>query len=292
MGTVTRQRYRLSNGAELSFLAAGEASRPAVLLLHGLPNSARMFEDVMSELSKDAYLIAPDLPGFGESDVLPTVSFAAFGGAISELMDHLAIEPRYIYLHDYGAPVGFHIAMQAPEKVLGLIVQNANAYLTGHGPGWAETKAFWAHPTPENTAAATAHLTFEGTRDQYIAHVPPDLAARISPERWEEDWRVMCLPGRMETQLALLRDYGNYIARFDTLAEYLRRRQPPALMIWGRHDPYFELEETLSWMRDLPRMEAHILDAGHLLLETHSAPAAPLMRDFIGRTQKKREDAG
>ncbi|KKX34344.1 alpha/beta hydrolase [Rhizobium sp. LC145] len=288
MGTVTRQRFRLSNGAELSFLTAGEASRPAVLLLHGLPNSARMFRDVMSELAETAYLIAPDLPGFGESDVLPAVSFAAFGDAVSELMDHLAIGPRHIYLHDYGAPVGFRIAMQAPEQVLGLIIQNANAHLTGHGPNWAETKAFWAHPTPENEAAATAHLTFEGTRDQYIAHVPPDIAARISPERWEEDWRVMSLPGRMETQYALLKDYGNYIARFDDLAEYLARWQPPSVMIWGRHDPYFELAEVLSWMQDLPRMDAHILDSGHLLLETHSAEAAPLMRDFIRRTEGRR----
>lgn len=238
----------------------------------------------MPELSQAAYVIAPDLPGFGESDVLPAVSFPALGQTISELLDRLAVGPLYVYLHDYGAPVGFHIAMQAPERVLGLIVQNANAHRTGFGPGWAGTIAYWSQPNPENEAAATAHLTFEGTRDQYLADVPPDVAARISAESWEEDWRVMCLPGRMETHRALIADYVHYADRFDAIAEYLARWQPPSLMLWGRHDAFFDLAEILSWMRALPRMEAHIFDAGHMLLETHPAAAASLMLDFIRRS--------
>jgi pimeloyl-ACP methyl ester carboxylesterase len=280
----TGQRFRLSSGSELCFFTAGEVSRPAVLLLHGLPNSSRMFREVASALSQEAYLIAPDLPGFGASGVLPAPSFAAFAQAISELLQHLGIGPRYIYLHDYGAPVGFQIAMQAPDKVLGLIVQNANAHRSGHGPAWAATQAYWARPTPENEAKAMAHLTFEGTRDQYISGVPEDVAARIPAERWVEDWRVMNLPGRMATQHALVKDYGNYVARFGEIAGYLTRQQPPALMLWGRHDAFFDLAETLSWMQALPRMEAHIFDAGHLLLETHSAEAAPLILDFIRRS--------
>ncbi len=284
MPAPTRQRLRLSGGTELSFITAGQATRPAVLLLHGFPSSARMFREVVPELSQAAYVIAPDLPGFGESGVLPAASFPAFGQAIAELLDHLAIGPRYIYLHDFGAPVGFHIAMQAPERVLGLIVQNANAHRTGFGPQWAETMAYWSQPTPENTAKATAHLTFEGTRDQYVAHVPPDVAARIPPERWEEDWRVMQLPGRLDIQRALIADYPHYVARFDAIGEYLARWQPPALMLWGRHDAFFDLAEVLSWMQRLPRMEAHVLDAGHLLLETHAAAAASLMLAFIRRT--------
>jgi pimeloyl-ACP methyl ester carboxylesterase len=238
-----------------------------------------------------AHVIAPDLPGFGDSDVLPAASFPAFGQAISELLDRLTIGPRYVYLHDYGAPVGFHIAMQAPERVLGLIVQNANAHRTGFGPGWAATLAYWSQPNPENEAAATAHLTFEGTRDQYVSGVPADVAERIPAERWEEDWRVMSSPGRMDTQRALLADYAHYVARFDAIADYLARWQPPSLMVWGRHDAFFDLAEVVSWMRALPRMEAHILDAGHLLLETHAAPAVSLMLDFIRRTQRERESA-
>jgi pimeloyl-ACP methyl ester carboxylesterase len=242
----------------------------------------------MPGLARVAYVIAPDLPGFGESDVLPAPAFGAFGQAITEVLDQLAIGPRYIYLHDFGAPVGLQIAMQAPELVSGLIVQNANAHRTGLGPQWADTQAYWAQPTREREAAATRHLTREGTRDQYLAGLPPDVAARIPRERWEDDWRVMNLPGRMDTQRALVADYANYVARFDDVAAYLARWQPPSLMLWGRHDAFFDLAETLSWMRALPRMEAHVFDAGHFLLETHSGPALDLMIDFIERTSRER----
>jgi pimeloyl-ACP methyl ester carboxylesterase len=285
--TATQQRLRLSGGTTLSFMTAGEASKPAVLLLHGTPNSGRMFREVMPALAQVAYVVAPDLPGCGESDALPAVSFPAIGQAIAELLERLAIGPRFIYLHDWGTPVGLQIAMQAPERVLGLIVQNANAHETGWGPGWASTRAYWLHPNAENEAAATAHLTFEGTRDTYILGVPPDVAERIPARHWEDDWRVMNLPGRLDTQRALIVNYAHYAARFDAIAKYLELWQPPALMVWGRHDIYFELAETLSWMRALPRMEAHILDAGHLLLETHATEAVSLMLDFIRRTQER-----
>jgi pimeloyl-ACP methyl ester carboxylesterase len=245
-----------------------------------------MFDGIIPALSEVAYVVAPDLPGFGESDVVPAASFTALGEAILELLDRLDVGPRFIYLHDFGAPVGFRIAMQAPERVLGLIIQNANAHHTGLGPQWAATKAYWSHPTAENEAAATAHLTLEGTRDQYLAGVPPDVAARIGPQQWEEDWRVMSLPGRMNTQRALIADYARYVARFETIADYLARQQPPALLIWGRHDVFFDLAEVLSWMQALPRMDAHVMDAGHLLLETHAAAAVPLLLDFIGRGRR------
>ena len=242
----------------------------------------------MPELSRAAYAIAPDLPGFGESDVLPSASFPAYGKVIAELLDRLAVGPRYIYLHDWGTPVGLHLAMQAPESVLGLIIQNGNAHRAGLSPQWDPVLAYGSQPTPENEAKATAHLNFEGTRGTYLSGVPPDVAARMSAESWEEDWRVMQLPGRLDKERALIADYGRYVTRFDAIADYLERRQPPALMIWGRHDPFFELAEVLSWMQDLPRMEAHILDAGHMLLETHAAQAASLMLDFIRRTQARR----
>lgn len=283
MRAVNRQRLRLSGGTELSFTNAGAASKPAVLLLHGFPNSSRMFREVLPALSEVAYVVAPDLPGFGESEPLPEASFPAFGQAISELLDRLAIGPRFIYLHDFGAPVGLHLAMQAPELVLGLVVQNANAHRTGFGPAWQQTMAYWSQPTPENEKAATAHLTLEGTRDQYVSGVPAEVAARIADELWQEDFRVMSLPGRMETQRALIADYGRYVERFEAIADYLARWQPPALMLWGRHDAFFDLAETVSWMQALPRMEAHVLDAGHLLLETHSAAALPFLLDFVRR---------
>jgi pimeloyl-ACP methyl ester carboxylesterase len=210
--------------------------------------------------------------------------------AITELLAELEVGPRFIYLHDYGAPVGLQIAMEAPELVSGLIIQSANAHRTGFGPGWEATLASWREPTDENVAAATAHLTFEGTRDQYVAGVPADVAARIQGEPWVEDWNVMCSPGRMEAQRALNADYANHAARFDAIADYLATRQPPALLLWGRHDAFFDVAETLSWMQDLPRMEAHILDGGHFLLETHAERALTLMTEFIRQTSAPADD--
>jgi pimeloyl-ACP methyl ester carboxylesterase len=284
---ATRQRFKLSGGTELSYLMGGDKADPPLILLHGMPNSARGFRGVIPALAESAYVIAPDLPGYGDSDPLPAASFDAFAEAIDELLAHLEIGPRFLYVHDFGAPVALKIAMDAPELVLGLIIQNANAHSTGWGPSWAETREYWIAPDPDNEAAATAHLTLEGTRDQYVKGVPDDIAASISPENWEEDWRVMSLPGRMETQRALICDYGKYSQRLGAISDYLRDRQPPALMVWGRHDIYFDIAETVSWMRDLPRMEAHILDGGHLLLETHAEPAGAFMADFIRRNRPR-----
>ena len=256
MKLLDRRRMRLSGGTELAYVAAGD-HRTRFAPPARLSGLRGLFSRVVPELSRVAYVIAPDLPGYGESDVLPEPSFPAFGQAIAELLSELAIGPRHIYVHDFGAPPALHIAMQAPDKVLGLIIQNANAHQSGFGPEWEPLKDYWSHPNPENEAASTAHLTFEGVRNGYIRGMPPEVAARIPAEVWEEDWRVMQLPGRMETQRALVKDYGNYVARFDEIADYLERWQPPALMLWARHDPFFALAEVMSWMQALPRMEAH-----------------------------------
>jgi pimeloyl-ACP methyl ester carboxylesterase len=233
----TDRRLRLSGGTELSYVTAGEAENPTLLLLHGFPSSARMFRAVIPGLARVAHVVAPDL----------------------------------------------QIAMQDPELVSGLILQNANAHRTGLGPVWDTVLAAWADPTPENEAAATPDLTFDFIREQYVDGLPDEVAARIDGEPWVEDWRIMGLPGRMDTQQALIHDYRSHAARFEAIAEYLEKWQPPALMLWGRHDPYFDIAETLSWMQDLPRMEAHIFDGGHFLLETHAEAALALMVDFTQR---------
>lgn len=281
--TITRASIKLTGGTELSFVTAGDKRRPVVLLIHGFPSSANTFCDIIPVLADVTYVIAPDMPGFGRSEVLRNATFDAYAAALAELLDHLHVGERYVYLHDFGAPVGLRIAMDNPELVRGLIIQNANAHRTGFGPQWKDTLAFWSHPDSENEAAATAHLTLDGARDQYIAGVPDDVARKISPSVWEEDWRVMSQPGRLTAQRSLIADYAHYVARFDSISDYLRTYQPPALMVWGRHDAFFDLAETLSWMEDLPRMEAHILDGGHFLLETHATPAVTFMKDFIER---------
>lgn len=278
------QKIRLDHGIDLAFRTAGDPSRPALVLIHGFPSSSATFRAVMEPLSRLAFVVAPDLPGFGGSEPLEHASFEAFTDCVEALLARLNVGTRFLYLHDYGAPVGLRLAMRAPDRVAGLIIQNANAHRSGIGPQWAETRAFWDAPDARNTAAATAHLTADGVRAQYVDGLPGEVAARIDPGVWAEDWRVMTLPGRLETQRALVADYAGHVARFDAIAAYLAQRAPPALMLWGRHDPFFDIAETLSWMEDLPRMEAHVFDAGHFLLETHAQPATRLMEQFLERT--------
>jgi pimeloyl-ACP methyl ester carboxylesterase len=268
---------------KLAVRLSGSRDKPALLLIHGFPSSAESFRNVIDTLSRDCFVIAPDLPGFGHSEPIAQPSFARFAKAIETLLSKLGVESFHIYLHDYGAAVGFYLATRAPQKIRSLIIQNANAHASGMGPQWSATQAYWSDPTAKREVEATAHLTFDGVRDQYIGGVPPDIAQRIESQRWKEDWRVMSLPGRLDVNRALVFDYKNHVARFGEIAEYLRRWQPPALMLWGRHDIFFELDETLSWMKALPRMEAHILDGPHFLLETHASECAQLMSEFVKR---------
>ena len=277
------QKVRLKGGINLAFRAAGDPERPALLLMHGDVGSSWLFRKVIGPLSEIAYVVAPDLPSFGASDALPKASFEAFTDCVEELMEQLGVRRRFIYLHDYGAPVGLRLAMRAPDLVAGLVVQNGNAHPSGIGPQWAKTQAFWLAPDAENEAAATAHLTAEGVRNVYVSGAPEDVATRIDPAGWIEDWRVMNLPGRMENRRALIADYATHVARFPDIAAYLKERRPPAMLLWGRHDPYFDLAEVWSWLEALPRMEAHILDGTHLLLETHADEAAHLMKAFVAR---------
>lgn len=271
------------DGAELAVRLAGDRSKPALLLLHGFPSSSATFREVFKPLAQDCFVIAPDLPGYGNSAPIDNPAFSRFADLIDALLARLGVDAVHLYLHDYGAPVGLHLATRSPCRIRSLIIQNANAHESGMGPSWDATRAFWDDPSPEREAAATAHLSFEGVRDQYIGGIPEDIAGSIDAARWEEDWRIMSLPGRLATQRALVLDYRSHVARFEEIAAYLKRHQPPALMLWGRHDIFFELDETLSWMRALPRMEAHILDGPHFLLETHAAECAALMRAFLGR---------
>lgn len=270
-------------GTQLAVRLAGDRGKPALLLIHGLPNSSGYFRNVIGPLARDCFVIAPDLPGFGGSDPIDLPSFSRFADVVDGLLARLGAGTIHLYLHDFGAAVGLHLATRAPHRIRSLIIQNANVHESGMGPQWSATRAYWDDPSPEREAEVTAFLTLEGTRNQYVGGVPRDIAERIDPRLWEEDWRIMSLPSRLETQRALVLDYRSHVARFGEIAEYLAHRDPPGLMIWGRHDIFFDLDETLSWMKALPRMEAHVLDGPHLLLETHSAECAALMSSFFNR---------
>lgn len=280
-----RERFDI-DGVGISAVVAGDRSAPAVLLLHGFPSSSRTFRNVIPRLSEACFAIAPDLPGSGQSDPMPDASFSRFGDLMEGLLQRLGVAATYLYVHDYGAPVALDLAMRDPRRVLGLIVQNANAHRTGFGPSWRDTIDYWNTPSEENERRATAHLSFDGIRAQYVGGIPDDIAQRVGADNWIEDWRSLSQPGRLELQRALVADYGRYAARFDDIARYLHEHQPPALMLWGRHDSFFDCAEILSWLQDLPRMEAHVLDGPHFLLETHAATCAELIVDFVRRTRR------
>lgn len=280
----SRETFEIE-GCKISCLLAGKRDAPAVLLLHGFPSSAHTFRDIIPRLADVCFAIAPDLPGFGQSAVIPNATFTRFADLMEGLLAKLDVRRTYLYVHDYGAPVALDLAMRDPHRVLGLIIQNANAHRTGFSPQWQDTINFWRTPSKENERAATSHLTFEGVRDQYIGGIPQDIAARITDRYWIEDWRTMSQPGHLELNRALVADYGRYAARFEEIARYLREHQPPALLLWGRHDIFFDIAEVLSWLEDLPRMQAHILDGPHLLLETHAAYCAELILDFASRSR-------
>ncbi|HEY9012300.1 MAG TPA: alpha/beta hydrolase, partial [Devosia sp.] len=187
----------------------------------------------------------------------------------------------FLYVHDFGSAVAYNLALSRPERVLGLIIQNGNAHEEGHGEGWNDTKAYWADPTPENRAKLPDWLNPEGVRAEYLGGLPERQQPLVAPETWEIDAKRLGRGGQVERQFRLWEDYPSHIARFPEIAAYHRERQPPALLLWGRHDPYFAIEEVFAWHRALRRIELHLLDGGHKLLETHHELCAELMHRFI-----------
>ncbi|MFI6870336.1 alpha/beta fold hydrolase [Nocardia sp. NPDC050406] len=287
-----RHRTLAVDGLDLFYREAGAADKPCVLLLHGFPSSSHTFREVLSPLAEVSRVIAPDLPGFGFSDA-PCVdeydyTFANLADTMEAFLARLGVEEFFVYLHDFGAPVGYHLATRRPDRILGLIVQNGNAHPEGMGSQWDSAREFWADPTEEKRAALPEWLNFEGTREQYLGGLPERMRDRHPPESWHLDWARMSRPGNIEAQFQLFRDYANHVARFPELADYHRTRQPPALLLWGRHDPFFDLDEIMAYARALDRLEMHVYDGGHLLLETHAPECAAVMRSFIAEISAER----
>lgn len=287
-----RHRTTTIDRLDLFYREAGRNDAPAVLLLHGYPTSSHMFRHVIGPLSASARVLAPDLPGFGFSSA-PTVdryayTFENLAATIERFLDAVEVDSFFVYLFDFGAAVGYSLALRHPGRVRGLIVQNGNAHEVGLGPAWASAKAYWADPTEENLAKIPDWRTFEGVREEYLAGMPESARELVPPECWHVDWMQMCRPGNLDAQLALFRDYANHVARFPLIAEFHRRHQPPALLLWGRHDPYFEFEEVLAYGRALPALEMHVFNSSHFLLETHAAECSELMVRFVSATVDSR----
>lgn len=282
---TTRHRTVPADGLKLFIREAGEPNQPAVLLLHGAPSSSHSFRNLMPLLADTARLVAPDMPGFGFSESPPQdryeYTFENIADTIEALIDALGVERMFLYVHDFGAPVAYQLAMRRPERVLGLIVQNGSAHDDGMGKMWDATRAFWADPSPENRAKLPDWLNFEGTRDTYVGGIPERLKPLFPPECWHLDWERMSRSGNVEIQFKLFEDYKNYVARFPEIARYHREHQPPCLILWGRHDIYYALDEIMAYARELDRLEMHVFDGAHFLLETHYRECADAIRGFV-----------
>lgn len=272
------------DGVDLFFREAGARKAPGLLLLHGDLSSSFSFRDIMAPLADVAHVVAPDMPGFGGRTKVPDdyeLTFANVARTIDRFAQAVGIDRLFLYVHDFGSAVAYNLALSHPERVLGLIIQNGNAHEQGHGEGWKDTKAYWANPTPENRARLPDWLNAEGVRAEYVGGLPERQQPLVAPETWEIDAKRLGRPGQVERQFRLWEDYPSHIARFPEIAAYHTEHQPPALVLWGRHDPYFAIEEVFAWHRALERVELHLLDGGHKLLETHHELCAELMHRFI-----------
>lgn len=277
-------------GTEIFYRVAGNPENPAVLLLHGFPSSSVMFKGLMQSLCDKYYLIAPDYPGFGFSAFPDPESFdytfANFANCIAAFTDKLQLKHFGIYLHDYGCPIGLRVCLKMPGRITGLIIQNGNAYEEGLGPQWDETRDYWANPTPEKEKKIMAFLSEDGTRDQYLAGLPDEMKERIAPELYTLDWDIMSKPGRVAMQLALNTDYQYNVTMYTEFQRYFKEHQPQAIIIWGRHDPFFEIDEVYCYKRDLPDATVHVLEGGHMALETNFEEVKLLVSAFLEKLHK------
>ncbi|HEX6227725.1 MAG TPA: alpha/beta hydrolase [Chryseolinea sp.] len=277
------------NGIDIFYREAGDNTNPSLLLLHGFPSSSVMFKNLMTVLSDRFHLVAPDYPGFGFSAFPDRTkfeySFKNISDYINRFTDAINLKPFTLYLHDYGCPIGLRLCINNPEKIRRIIVQNGNAYDEGIGPQWDETKDYWQNPTPEKREKVAGFLSEQGTKMQYTGGLPEKLSANVSPELWRLDWTLMTRPGNIDMQFELNCDYKANIEMFHVFQQYFRTHQPPALVLWGRHDVFFSVEEAHCYKRDLNNVKVYVIDGAHMLLETNFEEVVQLITNFLGESE-------
>ncbi|NEJ23114.1 alpha/beta fold hydrolase [Rhizobium leguminosarum] len=278
------------DGVNMFYREAGPADGPVVLLLHGFPTSSHMFRNLIPLLADRYHVIAPDYPGFGQSDDPDHTKFAyTFGhyaDMVDTLMGQLGAAKYAMYVMDYGAPVGYRLALKHPERVTGLIIQNGNAYDEGLRAFWDPIKAYWADGSAQKREALSNLVVLDTTKFQYTDGVK-DLS-RISPDNWVHDQALLDRPGNKDIQLDLFYDYRTNVPLYPQFQAFFRERKPPALIVWGKNDKIFPEEGAHPYLRDLPNAEVHILDTGHFALEDKLDEMAPLIHDFLNRKVAKR----
>ena len=278
------------DGVDVFYREAGRPDAPAVLLLHGFPTSSHMFRNLIPALADRHRVVAPDLPGFGNSAMPARDQFAytfeSYARTVGRLTEKLGLERYALYVMDYGAPVGFRLATAHPERVSAIVVQNGNAYEEGVQQFWGPLQAYWKSGSEEDREALRWLTSLEATKFQYTDGVAdPTL---VSPDTWTVDQALLDRPGNQEIQLDLMYDYRSNLALYPAWQVYFREHQPPTLVVWGKNDQIFVAAGAKAYARDNPRAEIHLLDAGHFALETQGAEIARLMRDFLGRVIPER----
>lgn len=272
------------DGVGIFYREAGPTDAPVIVLLHGFPSSSREFDTLIPLLATHYHVVAPDFPSFGQSDTpSPAVyryTFDHLAKTIDALLKQLKIDRYTLYLHDYGAPVGYRIILAHPERLHGLIIQNGNAYNEGLGPKWAKIAAYWADPKA-HSEVIDAFLSLEATKQRHIAGT--SHPERYNPDTWTDEFAHLSQPGQREIQSALLYDYRTNIAAYTKWQSWLREHKPPTLVVWGANDPSFIAAGAKSYQRDLPGAEIHLLDAGHFALDEKTDEIATFILDFMGR---------
>jgi pimeloyl-ACP methyl ester carboxylesterase len=282
---VTHYRTATVDGVKIFYREAGPAKAPVVLLLHGFPTSSHMFRNLIPALADRYHVIAPDYPGFGESDAPDhtkfAYTFAHYADIVDGLLGQIGAKRYSLYLMDYGAPVGYRLALKHPERVSALIVQNGNAYAEGLKEFWDPIKAYWADGSDAHREALSVLVAPETTRFQYTDGVK-DLS-RIDPDNWGHDQALLDRPGNKDIQLDLFHDYGTNVPLYPKFQAFFRDRKPPTLIVWGKNDKIFPADGAKPYLRDLPKAEYHLLDTGHFALEDKLDVMAPMIHDFLDR---------
>ncbi|SAK66095.1 Alpha/beta hydrolase [Caballeronia arationis] len=282
MSTIAHRRIDV-DGITVFYREAGRADAPKLLLLHGFPSSSHMFRDLIPLLADRFHIVAPDLPGFGQSDMPDRASFDYTFDNIAAVIDRfsetIGFDRYALYVFDYGAPTGFRIALKHPERIAAIVSQNGNAYEEGLSEGWNPIRAYWQAPTQANRDALRAMLTKEFTTWQYT-HGVSDTSA-LSPDGYSLDDYYLSRPGAHDIQLDLFRDYRNNVALYPAFQQYFRTHRPPFLALWGKNDPFFLPAGAEAFRRDIPDADVRFLDTGHFALETHAAEIAAAISSFL-----------
>ena len=281
------RKYRTAdvNGLRMFYREAGRAGAPKLLLLHGFPSAGHMFRDLIPQLADAFHIVAPDLPGFGQSDMPPrdkfNYTFDNIAGVIERFTETISFDRFAVYVFDYGAPTGFRLAMRHPERITAIISQNGNAYEEGLSEGWNPIRAYWKDPSPDNRKALRAFLAPETTRWQYTHGVTDETA--VSPDGYSLDNFYLARPGADDVQLDLFGDYKSNIAIYPKFQDYFRTHKPPFLAVWGKNDPFFLPPGAEAFKRDIPSAVVRFVDTGHFALETHAREIAQSIREFLAR---------